>query len=90
MYSLSLLFEDGLEPHGFIFYIPLSELFSITENTMERLKPCFARPSIPITGILFGTDSNASTEASKDLSVESEKFSKSGDAHAYRHNGRYT
>jgi len=29
---------------------------------MECFKPCFARPSIPITGILFGTDSNASTK----------------------------
>jgi len=47
MKSLSLLFEDGFEPHGFIFYIPLLELFSRIQESGDFLKQCFASLTIP-------------------------------------------
>jgi hypothetical protein len=53
---LSLRLPDGFEPHAFIFYIPLLEVFSITEKTMERFKPCFAHLSIPNTEIFSRTN----------------------------------
>jgi len=46
MKSLSLLLADGFEPHGFIFYMPLSELFSVTERSGAFLKQCFGDQAI--------------------------------------------
>jgi hypothetical protein len=46
MKSLSLLLADGFEPQGFIFYMPLSELFSVTEGSGAFLKQCFGDQAI--------------------------------------------
>jgi hypothetical protein len=56
MKSLSLLFEDGFDPQGFIFYIPLLELFSRKEENEDFLKQCFARLTIPRIEIFSRTN----------------------------------
>jgi hypothetical protein len=53
MKSLSLLLDDGFEPVGFNFYIPLLELFSIVERSMGFLKACFAHVTISRMGIFL-------------------------------------